>query len=170
MHYGLAPAAAPRLAVLDVGELYRLKETQVAKVLVKLDATHEDRALALQRASAFGLEMTNLIQSLPEECHCLILARGAVVGPAPLLPDLTPEVRRRLGSVGHAMRILFCKPTVFERFDRESFRRRLSDHLRRWGIVYLLLIIGCRSVPGALCLRPECLAQPAAEILPDPQG
>ena len=88
---------APRLAVLDVGELYRLKETQVAKVLVKLDATHEDRALALQRASAFGLEMTNLIQSLPEECHCLILARGAVVGPAPLLPDLTPEVRRRLG-------------------------------------------------------------------------
>ncbi len=89
--------AAPRLAVLDVGELYRLKETQVAKVLVKLDATHEDRALALQRASAFGLEMTNLIQSLPEECHCLILTRGAVVGPAPLLPDLTPEVRRRLG-------------------------------------------------------------------------
>jgi hypothetical protein len=92
-----APPAAPRLAVLDVGELYRLKETQVAKVLVKPDATHEDRAQALQRASAFGLEMTNLIQSLPEECHCLILARGAVVGPGPLLPDLTPDMRRRLG-------------------------------------------------------------------------
>jgi len=92
-----APAAAPRLAVLDVGELYRLKETQVAKVLVKLDVSEADRALALQRASAFGLEMTNLIQSLSEECHCLVLARGAVVGPAPLLPDLTPDVRRRLG-------------------------------------------------------------------------
>ena len=95
--FWLAPAAAPRLAVLDVGELYRLKETQVAKVLVKLDASEADRALALQRASAFGLELTNLIQSLPEECHCLVLARGAVVGPAPLLPDLTPDVRRRLG-------------------------------------------------------------------------
>ena len=92
-----APAASPRLAVLDVGELYRLKETQVAKVLVKLDVSEADRALALQRASAFGLEMTNLIQSLSEECHCLVLARGAVVGPAPLLPDLTPDVRRRLG-------------------------------------------------------------------------
>ena len=89
--------AAPRLAVLDVGELYRLKETQVAKVLVKLDASEADRALALQRASAFGLELTNLIQSLPDECYCLVLARGAVVGPAPLLPDLTPDVRRRLG-------------------------------------------------------------------------
>ena len=84
-----APASAPRLAVLDVGELYRMKETQVAKVLVKLDATHEDRALALQRASAFGLEMTNLIQSLPDECHCLILARGAVaLAPAAALPAL----------------------------------------------------------------------------------
>lgn len=93
----VAPPRAPVLAVLDVGELYRLKETQVATVLVKRDSTDEDRALALKRAAAFGLEVTNLIQSLPDECRCLILARGAVVGPAPLLPDLTPEVRRRLG-------------------------------------------------------------------------
>ncbi len=91
------PSRAPLIAVLDVGELYRLKEIQVATVLVKRDSTDEDRALALKRANAFGLEVTSLIQSLPEECRCLILARGAVVGPAPLLPDLTPEVRRRLG-------------------------------------------------------------------------
>lgn len=93
----VTPAKLPALAVLDVGELYRLKETQVATVLVKRDSTDEDRTLALKRAAAFGLEVTNLIQSLPDECRCLILARGAVVGPAPLLPDLTPEVRRRLG-------------------------------------------------------------------------
>ncbi len=92
-----APSRASLLAVLDVGELYRLKETQVTAVLVKRDSTDEDRALALKRANAFGLEVTSLIQSLPEECRCLILARGAIVGPAPLLPDLTPEVRRRLG-------------------------------------------------------------------------
>mgnify|MGYP000904106626 CR=1 FL=1 len=92
-----APVKMPPVAVLDVGELYRLKETQVATVLVKRDSTDEDRAVALKRAAAFGLEVTRLIQSLPDECRCLILARGAVVGPAPLLPDLTPEVRRRLG-------------------------------------------------------------------------
>ena len=39
------------------------------------------------------------------------------------------------------MRTLFYKPILFERFDRESFGRRLSHHLRRWGIVYLLLIV-----------------------------
>lgn len=97
--YGLwlAPALAPTFAVLDVGELYRLKENLVAAVLVKRDASDEERATALKRAAAFGLEVTTLIQSLPEECHCLILARGAIVGPAPILPDLTPEARRRLG-------------------------------------------------------------------------
>ena len=92
-----APSTSPTLAVLDVGELYRLKETQVATVLVKREASNEDRAQALKHAAAFGLEVTRLIESLPEECRCLILARGAVVGPAPQLPDLTPEVRRRLG-------------------------------------------------------------------------
>ncbi len=93
----LAPAKPPTFAVLDVGELYRLKENQVAAVLVKRDASDEERASALRHAASFGQEVTTLIQALPEECRCLILARGAVVGPAPLLPDLTPEVRRRLG-------------------------------------------------------------------------
>ncbi|MBE0623517.1 MAG: hypothetical protein IH606_01770 [Burkholderiales bacterium] len=92
-----APQRAPGLAVLDVGELYRLKETQVSAVLVQPDSSDADRAQALKGASAFGLEVTALIQSLPEECRCLILARGAVVGSARRVPDLTPEVRRRLG-------------------------------------------------------------------------
>jgi len=91
-----APPKTPRLAVLDIGELYRLKESQISAVLMKRDATDEDRAQALKRASAFGLEVTTLLRSLPEECRCLILARGAIVGQAASLPDLTPDVRRRL--------------------------------------------------------------------------
>ncbi|MBE0612138.1 MAG: hypothetical protein IH604_00575 [Burkholderiales bacterium] len=93
----IAPPRAPRLATLDVGELYRLKETQVAAVLMKGEATDEERISALKRAGAFGAEVTTLIQALPEECSCLILARGAVIGERQALPDLTPEVRRRLG-------------------------------------------------------------------------
>jgi len=92
-----APPPPPRLAVLDVAELYRLKETQVAAVIVKRDATDEERLTALKRAQAFGTEVTAMIQALPEECRCLILARGALVSHDVLLPDLTPEVRRRLG-------------------------------------------------------------------------
>lgn len=93
----LAPSPPPRLAVLDVAELYRLKETQIAAVIVRRDATDQERLTALTRAERFGAEMTAMIQALPEECRCLIFARGALVSHDSVLPDLTPEVRRRLG-------------------------------------------------------------------------
>ena len=41
--------------------------------------------------------MAALIETLPEECSCLVLNRGAVVGASGRLPDLTSDVRRRLG-------------------------------------------------------------------------
>lgn len=97
--YGHWRAPAPQLpfAVLDVAELYRLKEIRIAALLIKPDASEAERATALTGAGAFGQELTALIQTLPDECHCLVLARGAVLGPASHLPDLTPDVRRRLG-------------------------------------------------------------------------
>ena len=84
-------------AVLDVAELYRVKEAQVAAVLVNHNATETERTTAITRAAAFGTELTALIESLPDECRCLVLARGAVVSATAPLPDLTPDVRRRLG-------------------------------------------------------------------------
>ena len=84
-------------AVLDVAELYRVKESEVAAVLVTHNASEAERATAIARAASFGTELTALIEALPEECHCLVLARGAVIGAAVPLPDLTPDVRRRLG-------------------------------------------------------------------------
>ena len=93
----LLPAQKPAIAVLDVAELYRLKESQVAAVLVKREASDAERVAAIQRAAAFGTEMTHLIEALPAECGCLVLTRGAVVGSGAHLTDLTPDVRRRLG-------------------------------------------------------------------------
>ena len=78
-------------------ELYRLKESQVAAMLVKRDTSDTDRAMAIQRVAAFGGEVSKLIESLPEECGCLVLTRGAVLGSGAQLIDLTPDVRRRLG-------------------------------------------------------------------------
>lgn len=92
----LAPQT-PRLAVLDVAELYRLKEIQTASQLTRRDISEEERAATLKRVQGFGSEVTRVIQSLPEECHCLILARGALVGPETELPDLTATVKQRLG-------------------------------------------------------------------------
>lgn len=93
----MAPADGRPLAVLDLGELYRLKERQVTELLTKPDTTDGDRLQGLQHASAFGAQVTELIRVLQHECRCLILARGAVIGAAGQIPDLTPEVQRRLG-------------------------------------------------------------------------
>ena len=40
------------------------------------------------------------------------------------------------------MRYLFIERRFLRRFDRESFGLRCSDHVRRWGIAYALLIAG----------------------------
>ena len=87
----------PTFGTLDVAELYRLKESQVAAVLVKRDIGDTERAVVIQRAAAFGGEVSKLIEALPEECACLVLTRGAVLGSNIQMVDLTPDVRRRLG-------------------------------------------------------------------------
>jgi hypothetical protein len=96
VHLWFVPERRPALAVLDVAELYRLKELQVAGVLVKRDLSAEERDGALRRAAGFGTEVSTVLQALPGECRCIVLARGAVIGAEPQLRDLTPDVRRRL--------------------------------------------------------------------------
>ena len=96
-HLWFEPRHSPALAVLDVAELYRLKESQITTVLVNGEASDAQRANALRHAASFGTEVSTLLQALPGECRCIVLARGAVMGSEPLLRDLTPDVRRRLG-------------------------------------------------------------------------
>lgn len=87
----------PAFGTLDITELYRLKESQVAAVLVKRDSGDADRVLAIQHAAAFGEQVSKILETLPQDCGCLVVAPGAVLGTSTQLVDLTPAVRRRLG-------------------------------------------------------------------------
>ncbi len=58
---------------------------------------HGAHSIAIERAASFGAEVSKIIEALPQECGCLVLTRGAVLGSGAQLVDLTPDVRRRLG-------------------------------------------------------------------------
>ena len=90
-------AQRPTFATLDVAQLYRLQESQAAAVLVRSDSSPAQRTTALQRAASFGSELERLMQTLAEQCHCLVLTAGAVAASGSELVDLTPDARRRLG-------------------------------------------------------------------------
>jgi len=87
----------PAIAVLDVAELYRLKEAQVTALLVEPRTTDTQRAQALRQVTEFGQEVASLMQTLPQTCRCLVLARGSVLARSTDLPDLTDEAKKRLG-------------------------------------------------------------------------
>jgi len=87
----------PKIATLDIAEIYRQKEKEFSAILMKPGASEADRAQAIERARAFGAELTALTQSLPRECECLVLTQAAVVGAGTNIRDLTPEVKRRFG-------------------------------------------------------------------------
>ena len=89
--------AHPRIAVLDVAEIYRMKESEFAALLIKPAATEADRARAIELARTFGTNLAALTQSLPAECDCLVLTKAAVVAGGNSVADLTPEVKRRFG-------------------------------------------------------------------------
>lgn len=94
-HAWNGPHAQSAIAMLDVAEIYRLKETEFAALLMKPGATPEDRARAIELARSFGTELSALTERLPAECKCLVIAKAAVVGGS--VTDLTPEVKRRFG-------------------------------------------------------------------------
>jgi len=86
-----------RIATLDVGEIYRLKENQFTAILMKPGASEADRAQAIELARTFGTELAALTQTLPRECDCLVLSKAAVVGGGQDIPDITPQIKRRFG-------------------------------------------------------------------------
>ena len=96
-HAWNAGHARQKIATLDVGEIYRLKENQFTALLLKPGASEADRAQAIELARTFGTELAALTQSLPRECGCLVLTKAAIVGGGENIPDLTPEIKRRFG-------------------------------------------------------------------------
>lgn len=96
-HFAIVRPALPRLAVVDVAELYRAKEAEFSKIIADPKATDADRARAMANAERFARDLSMLIDRLPGECGCVVLNKAAVVGAGGGFIDLTPDARKAVG-------------------------------------------------------------------------
>ncbi len=88
---------APRLGVVDVASVYRLKEKQLVDMVTPASATEDDRKKAASIALEFGNNLPAALDDLSRECACLVLVNHAIAGGARSLADLTPALSKRLG-------------------------------------------------------------------------
>lgn len=84
-----------RLGMVDVAEVYRVKEAEFTAIVTKSTSDAErDRAMGMARAFAQRLPMA--LDELPGECGCLVMLKGAVAAPSPRAVDLTARLKAKL--------------------------------------------------------------------------
>ncbi|MET0334104.1 MAG: hypothetical protein ABW190_07510 [Rhizobacter sp.] len=91
----LAPSI--RIGVVDVGEVYRLKEKQILEVVTKPSVTDVDKQKAVTMTLEFTKALPAALEQLPSECQCFVLVRSAVAAETPNTLDLTPLLKRKIG-------------------------------------------------------------------------
>ena len=87
---------AIQVGVVDLGEIYRAKEREFAS-LSNARGAPPSEAQALALAQKFSEALPRAIDTLPQDCTCLVLIKSAVAGNTPNTVDLTPLLKRKLG-------------------------------------------------------------------------
>jgi hypothetical protein len=83
------------IGVVDVGEVYRLKEAEFTQIVTK-SASEDERERAVAMARQFAQRLPVALEELPRDCACLVVVRTAVVGVPPNGMDLTALLKRKL--------------------------------------------------------------------------
>jgi hypothetical protein len=86
---------AMRIGMVDVGEVYRLKEAEFTAIVTK-SATDGERERAMGLAKVFAQRLPEALDELPAECRCLVMLRSAVAAPSPQAVDLTARLKAKL--------------------------------------------------------------------------
>jgi len=87
----------PRYGIVDIVEIYKEKESELALVALKKGATDQDQEQMRGIAQKFGRDLQAALEQLPRDCDCILLNRGAVVAGGSI-PDYTAALKARLGA------------------------------------------------------------------------
>jgi len=83
------------IGVVDVAEVYRLKEAEFAALLTA-SKSDEDRKKAMDLAGAFARRLPVAMDELPNDCRCLVVLKSAIAGRTPHTRDLTALLKTKL--------------------------------------------------------------------------
>ena len=83
------------IGVVDVAEIYRLKEAEFAALLTSGNSD-PDRQRAMDLATSFARRLPDALEELPAECRCLVVLRSALAGRAASTLDLTPLLKTKV--------------------------------------------------------------------------
>ena len=86
---------AQLIGVVDIGEVYRLKEAEFTQIVTK-SASEDERQRALAMARQFAQRLPVALEELPRDCACLVVVRSAVAGIPPNATDLTALLKRKV--------------------------------------------------------------------------
>lgn len=92
---GVVPAL--QIGVIDLAEIYRAQEASFTRQITAARSDAE-RDAALAKVSTFTQRLTLALESLPRECNCLVLIKGAATAPPGRLRDLTAELQHKVAQ------------------------------------------------------------------------
>jgi hypothetical protein len=83
------------IGVVDVAEIYRVKEAEFA-ALVTRGSSDADRQQAMDLASNFARRLPQALEELPADCRCLVVLKSALAGPSAHTLDLTALLKTKV--------------------------------------------------------------------------
>ena len=84
-----------RIGVVDVSDIYRVKEAEFASLLTA-SKSDEERQKAMELATTFARRLPLALEELPRDCSCLVVLKSAIAGQAANTLDLTALLRAKL--------------------------------------------------------------------------
>jgi hypothetical protein len=85
------------IGVVDVAEIYRLKEAEFAALMTRGNSD-ADRQHAMDLATSFARRLPRALEELPADCRCLVVLKSAVAGPTARTLDLTAVLKTKVDA------------------------------------------------------------------------
>ena len=85
------------IGVVDVAEIYRLKEAEFAALMTRGNSD-ADRQQAMDLATRFAQRLPRALEELPADCRCLVVLKSALAGPTARTLDLTALLKTKVDA------------------------------------------------------------------------